>query len=39
MDDYTDGRMDDGTNGCNDASQHPLLYVTICTNKRGSSFV
>jgi len=27
MNDQTDGRMDDGTDGRNDASQCPLLYV------------
>jgi hypothetical protein len=26
-----DGRMDDETDGCNDASRHPLLYVTRLT--------
>jgi hypothetical protein len=27
MDDRTDERMDDGTDGWNDASRRPLLYV------------
>jgi len=27
MDDQMDGRMDDGTDGWNDASRRPLLYV------------
>jgi hypothetical protein len=27
MDDQIDGRMDDETNGWNDASRRPLLYV------------
>jgi hypothetical protein len=27
MDDWMDGWMDDETNGSNDASRHPLLYV------------
>ncbi len=29
MDDWTNGRMDDETDGWNDASQRPLLYVII----------
>ncbi len=31
MDDRTDGRMDDGTDGWNDASRRPLLYVPLHT--------
>jgi hypothetical protein len=34
MDDWTDGRMSDGTNGWNDASRHPLLYFLLLSPPR-----
>jgi hypothetical protein len=30
MDDWTNERMDHRTDGWNDASRHPLLYVMLC---------
>jgi len=38
-DGWMTGRMDDNTYGWNDVSRCLLLYVTKCTNRRGSSFV